>query len=113
MSKILGQILASSLGFWLAKELVPGVQILGNWQTLLWLGLALGLANFFLKPLLNLVTLPLKLLTFGLFGLIINLSLVWLVDVFFPELIIPGIVPLIWTTLILYGVNLATRQWLN
>jgi len=48
----------------------------------------------------------LRILTLGLFGLIINMAIVWVVDVLFPELTIPGLIPLFWTTIIIWLTNL-------
>jgi len=60
------------------------------------------LVNSFIKPILKIITLPLRILTFGLFGLIINMLMIWLVDIFFPELIIAGLIPLFWLTFIVW-----------
>ncbi|MBZ1345355.1 MAG: phage holin family protein, partial [Candidatus Nealsonbacteria bacterium] len=86
------------------------------WQSLLLAGLVLGLINFFIKPILKLITLPLRILTLGLFGLIINMAIIWMIDVLFPELIIQGIIPLFWTTLIVWTINFllgnnVPRKW--
>lgn len=98
--------LSGTLGFWLAGQFISGVEFTGSWKLLLFVGLILGLINFFIKPVLKLITLPLRLLTFGLFGLIINMGIIWVIDVYFTELIIRGIIPLFWTTLIIWGLGL-------
>ncbi len=107
MVKLLFHIVSGALGLFLASRFVPGVEFTGTYKTLLIAGGILGLINFFIKPLLDKITLPLRVLTFGLFSLIINMFLVWLVaDVFFPgEIEIHGLIPLFWTTLILWALN--------
>jgi len=105
MIKLIFQIAGGVLSFYLAVRFVPGVDFEGETKYLVMAGAFLGLINFFIKPILNIITLPLRILTFGLFGLIINMSLIWFVDVIFPELVIPGIVPLFWTTLIVWIVG--------
>ena len=102
---LIWNIIATTLGFWLAVKFIPGVEFTGEIKYLIFAGVFLGLINFFIKPVLKIVTLPLKILTFGLFGLVLNMILVWVVDIFFPELIIDGIIPLFWTTLIIWGVS--------
>lgn len=94
------------LGLWLASQFIAGVEFTGNWKLLLLAGFVLGLINFFIKPLLKFISLPLRILTLGLFGLAINMAMIWLVDIYFTELIISGIVPLFWTTLIIWGLSL-------
>ncbi|MBI2626500.1 MAG: phage holin family protein [Candidatus Nealsonbacteria bacterium] len=105
MLKLLLTIVSGTLGLWLADYFISGVEFTGSWQTLLLAGLTLGLINFFIKPILKLITLPIRLLTLGLFGLIINILLVWIIDIVFIELIIDGIIPLLWTTLIIWGLG--------
>lgn len=107
MFKLVFQIIAGILGFWLSVRFVPGVEFTGSWQTLVLAGVIFGLINFFIKPILKIITLPLRILTFGLIGLLINILIVWLVaDVLFPgELEIHGILPLFWTTAIIFVVS--------
>ena len=106
MVKLIFQAIAATAGLWLAVKFVPGVEFVGEIKYLIIAGIALGIINFFVKPILNLITLPLRVITFGLFSLIINMALVWIIDVVFPELIIQGIIPLFWTTLILWGASI-------
>lgn len=106
MGNLFFKIIAGILGLWLAVQFISGVAFTGTWQTLLLAGFILGLINFFIKPILKLITLPLRILTLGLFGLVINMGMLWLVDIFFIELIIEGFFPLLWTTLIIWGLGL-------
>jgi putative membrane protein len=55
-----------------AAALVPSVDINGGVVSLLWVALLFGLVNGLIGPLLRLISLPLTLITFGLFGLVIN-----------------------------------------
>lgn len=111
MFKLVLTIVSGVLGIWLADRFVAGVDFVGDWKILLLAGLIFGLINFFIKPILKLITLPLRFLTLGLFGLIINIGVIWAVDVIFPELIIKGIVPLIWTTLIIWGLGILCAKF--
>lgn len=105
LQKITLQIVAGIGGIWLATEFVDGVSLGGNIQTLLIIGVILGLINTFVKPPIKLITLPIRILTLGLFSIVINMAVVWVVDILFIELIIVGILPLFWTTLILWGLS--------
>ena len=99
------QVIAGILSLWLAVKFVPGVNFTGEIKYLFMAGAALGLINFFIKPVLKIITLPLRILTLGLFSLLLNMLMVWIVDILFPELIIPGIIPLFWVTLIVWGIS--------
>jgi putative membrane protein len=61
----------------ISAYLVPGVFVAGFW-TALWLALFLGVINVILKPILILITLPINILTLGLFTFVINAVLVLL-----------------------------------
>ena len=55
----------------ISAYVLPGVTLASFW-TALWVALVLGLLNVFIKPLLILLTLPINILTLGLFTLVIN-----------------------------------------
>lgn len=87
--------LLSAAVIMLAAILVPGVTVQNYW-TALWLSVVFGLINISLKPLLIILTLPINILTLGLFTLVINAVLV-----LFVSSIIKGFsVPTIWAALL-------------
>jgi len=79
------RMLVTALGLALAAALVPGIEIAGS-VTLLAAALLLGIVNAVVRPLAVLFTLPLTLLTLGLFLLVINAAMLglvaWLLDGF-------------------------------
>lgn len=107
------QIISGILGIWLAVRFVSGVEFEGEIQFLLLAGLILGFLNFFLKPILKLITLPILFLTFGLFSLVINMGMIWLVHIALPDrLKIEGIVPLFFAALWVLGITLLVSIFL-
>ena len=75
-------------------------------KVLLLAGIVLGLINAIVKPLINLITLPLRWLTFGLFSLVINIGIIWGIDIIFsPELSITGLKALFLTALLVWLAN--------
>ena len=77
--------LLTAFGLWLVTRVVPGVKVYSARG--LWLGaLVLGLVNAFIRPVLWILTLPLSVLTFGLFALVVNAFMIklsaWLVPDF-------------------------------
>lgn len=106
MKRLISQILAGILGLYLAIQFIPDVEFTGPWQILILAGLVLGLINFFIKPVLKIVTLPLRIFTFGLFSLIINMGMIWIVARIFPQLEISTILSLFLTSMIVWGLNL-------
>jgi putative membrane protein len=68
-------------GLWIAARVVPGISY-SNTTNLLEAALLLGVINAVLRPILVILTLPLTLITFGLFLLVINGITLWLVTRF-------------------------------
>jgi putative membrane protein len=99
------KIISGVIGLWLAIKFVDGVTLVGTWQNLAIIGIVLGILNVFIKPILKLITLPVRMLTLGLFSLVINIAIIWAIDILFPELIITGIIPLLLTTLIVWVIE--------
>ncbi|MFZ1627086.1 MAG: phage holin family protein [Candidatus Moraniibacteriota bacterium] len=75
--KLLLRWALSAGAFWLVAHYLPGISIAG-WKVALILSFLWGLIGFTVKPVLVLLTLPINLLTFGLFTLVINGFLLWL-----------------------------------
>lgn len=69
--------LISTVAVMLTSYLLPGVTLTGFWAAL-WTALFLGLVNAFIKPLLVLLTLPINIVTLGLFTFVINAALILL-----------------------------------
>lgn len=83
MRSFLVRLVASGLAIWVAALLVPGVELgqgeaLDQAVTVLLVALLFGVVNALVKPIVKLFTLPLYLLTFGLFSLVVNALLLWL-----------------------------------
>jgi putative membrane protein len=55
-----------------AAAIVPGIEVDGGVLTLLWLGVLFGLVNAILGPILRILTLPLTVITLGLFAFVVN-----------------------------------------
>lgn len=68
----------TALGLWLAQRLVPGITFDGT-GTLVIAALLLGFVNAVVRPLAVLLTLPITVLTLGLFVLVVNAAMLALV----------------------------------
>jgi putative membrane protein len=119
MRKLLSYIVSAGIGLWLATLFVKGVNITAyptsnffgfdptaQWQVILVLGITLGLINYFLRPILKTLSLPLEIVTIGLFTIVIDMGLIWLLDIMFDELAVSLWTPLLYTTLIIWGLNI-------
>lgn len=71
MSNLFLKFLINCLALIITAFLVPGLY-LARLSTAIWAALVLGLVNTFIRPILSFFTIPLQLLTLGLFTLVIN-----------------------------------------
>lgn len=92
MTRFLARILIAAFGLWLAAVVLPGVSYSG-WLDLLLAALLLGLVNAIVRPIVFLLTLPLTILTLGLFLLVVNAAMIGLVALLLPGFTISGLVP--------------------
>jgi putative membrane protein len=78
-----------ALGLWLATQILPGLHF-ASAGTLLAAALLLGIVNAIVRPVAVVLTLPLTLLTLGLFLLVINAAMLGLVALLLSGLQISG-----------------------
>lgn len=64
--------LINAAALWVAIQLVDGIDHRGSWWSLLFVALVFGLLNACIRPLLKLLSLPIIILTLGLFIFVIN-----------------------------------------
>ena len=76
---VIVRILIYAAALWVAVVLLPGVTFEGSPLALLGVALVLGVANVIVKPILALISLPLIVLTLGLFLLLVNAGVLALV----------------------------------
>lgn len=79
MIRFLISLLVSALAVLAAAYILPGVGV-DSFMAAIWTALLLGVVNAFVRPILVLFSLPITILTLGLFLLVINALLVLLVD---------------------------------
>jgi putative membrane protein len=80
----------AALGLWLATYWVPGIRI-DSPTTLLLAGILLGVVNAIIRPIAIILTLPLTVLTLGLFLLVVNGLMLGLVALLLPGFHIAGL----------------------
>jgi putative membrane protein len=103
--RFLLQWLVSGLAIIITAYLLPGVRVSGFFAALV-TALILGLINAFIRPVLILLTLPLNILTLGLFTLVINALLIMLAAAIVPGFAVQGF----WWAL-LFGLVLAVISY--
>ena len=72
------RLLVNAAALWVATRLVPGVSFDGGTLPFLGVALVFGVVNAFVRPLMQILTFPLILVTLGLFLLVVNGLMLWL-----------------------------------
>ncbi len=107
----LQSVIINGLGVWLCDVLLSGFTVYGGWKSYLIAAVVLALLNIILKPILKFLSAPLILLTLGLFTIVINGFILWLVAYLLPDYItIIGTMTLFWATIIISVFNMAVHS---
>jgi putative membrane protein len=72
------RLLVNAVALWTATRLVPGVEFSGGWIPFFGVALVFGVVNAFIRPVAKIFTLPLIILTLGIFALVVNGLMLWL-----------------------------------
>ena len=110
--KIILKLAVNIIALYLVAYLVPGVKF-DSFSTLLIASLVIGLFNTFVKPLVKLLTLPINLMTLGLFTLVINMALLVLAALIVPGFELGGLFSAIAASLLLTLVSWVLNKFID
>ncbi|HYF29001.1 MAG TPA: phage holin family protein [Candidatus Paceibacterota bacterium] len=101
--------LLTAVAILIAAYLIPGIDVtlVGS----LVLAVVLGLINAFLKPLIGIITLPINILTLGLFSLVVNALLIMLAGAFVPGFTVDGFWPAFFFSILVSLVTALFGAW--
>lgn len=85
------QWLLTVLAIGIGAYLIPGIEV--TLIGALVLAVVLAILNMFLKPIINLITLPINVVTLGLFSLVVNALLIMLAGMIVPGFSVDGFWP--------------------
>lgn len=91
MIKVIAKLLVIVLALLLVSNFVPGITV-DDFYTALIVAVILGLINLIVRPVLFVLTLPITILTFGLFAFVLNALLFWFVAGFVDGFAVSGFV---------------------
>jgi putative membrane protein len=112
MTGFLIRLAIGMFGLWVAQAIVPGMHIEGTF-TLALAALLLGLVNAIVRPLLLILTLPVTLLTLGLFLLVVNAAMLGLVAAMLDDFTISGFWSAIFGAIVVSVVTWAASAWIG
>ncbi|MEK7479891.1 MAG: phage holin family protein [Patescibacteria group bacterium] len=95
--KYLGTVAA----VYLTVSIIPGISVAGGWVTILLVALAWSVIMMVVKPVLAILTLPITIITLGLFSFVLNALLFWAMTLVVPGFVVDGFVPALLGALVL------------
>jgi putative membrane protein len=105
MTGFLVRAIIVAVGLWLATAWVQGISI-DSPSTLILAGILLGVVNSIVRPIAIVLTLPMTILTLGLFLLVINAGMVALVAWMLPGMHVASFAAAFWTALLVSVVSI-------
>jgi putative membrane protein len=93
-------LLITAFGLWIAQAIVPGVEI-RDLGTLFLAALLLGIVNAFVRPLIVILTLPITVLSLGLFLLVVNAAMLAIVAALLDGFVLHGFFPAVFGSLVI------------
>jgi putative membrane protein len=91
LAKFLVRVIFGALGLWIASKLVAGIHVRDT-TALFLAAMLLGVVNAFVRPIVFVLTLPLTVVTLGLFLLIVNAAMIGLVSMIVPGFEVHGLI---------------------
>ncbi len=86
MKSIFRNIVFYSVALFLTAQVITGLKISGDFTTYIIGGVVLGALFLIVKPILSILTLPLNIVTLGLFSFVINAIILYLLTILVPSI---------------------------
>lgn len=102
--------LVTALSLLIVDLIVPGVDI-ASFPAALLAGVAIGFVNAFIRPILSILSLPITILTLGLFALVVNGICFWLASILVPGFVAKGLVAIILGPIVLSLVSTLLNKY--
>jgi putative membrane protein len=104
-------VLVTALSLLVVDIIFPGVGI-ASFPAALIAGIVIGIVNAFIKPILAILSLPITILTLGLFALVVNGFCFWLASVLVPGFVVSGWVAFLFAPIVLAAVSTVLNNYL-
>lgn len=109
--KIIAAIIGNTLSLLVADHFLDGMTLIGTITSILVVSIVLTFLNLLLKPILKIVLGPVIIATLGLASVLVNIIILFLLDILFQNLSIHGITTLVYASLIVSVVNMIVHAF--
>jgi putative membrane protein len=107
--RIIVRILATAAALLILSYANIGISVSGFYSALV-VAILWGVISLTIKPVLNLLALPITIITFGLFSFVINALLFWLLATFVEGFSVAGFIPALIGSVVLSAVSYITHK---
>ncbi|OGG73167.1 hypothetical protein A3A38_03515 [Candidatus Kaiserbacteria bacterium RIFCSPLOWO2_01_FULL_53_17] len=99
------RFLATAVAVYLTVNIVPGISVSGGWTTVLVVSLVWSVIITVIRPVLQILSLPITLITLGLFSFVLNALLFWAMELIVPGFDVAGFMPALLGSIVLSLLN--------
>lgn len=110
--KILLRILMNAVALLVITRIIDGFEVESFYYALV-AAIVIGILNAIVRPLLLLLTLPITIITLGLFSFVINAFIIWFASTFLEGFMVSGFIPALFGALILWAVGVLTNWFIT
>jgi putative membrane protein len=105
VARLISHLIINGIALWLAAQVITGIHFDGNLASLAVLALVFGVVNTLIKPVVRLLTLPLTMLTLGLFALVVNALMLLLTSALDTNYSVDGFIPALLASILISVVS--------
>jgi len=106
------RLIFNALGLILISNFIPGITVTGFYPALI-AAVILGILNLVIKPILLILTLPITILTLGLFAFVINGLLFWFSASFIDGFAVSGFIPALIGSVLMSIISTIGNKWIT
>ncbi len=105
MQNLIIRLFVNAVALWVAAQLVGGIELAGEFWAIMLVAAVFGIVNALIRPVLLLLSLPLLVITLGLFTLVVNALMLMLTAALVGALSVAGFWPALWGSLLISVVS--------
>lgn len=110
IGRVISLYLGNAVAFLVAAFLIPGFDLFGSASGFLLLILLVTVIHIVIRPIIKFVFTPIIILSLGLFNIVINAIILYVVDIYSRNISIDGLVALVLATIIISFIGLLLRS---
>lgn len=113
LTTIVIRLFINAVALWAAAAVVPGIALAGDFWGIILVAAIFGVVNALVRPIILVLSIPLLILTLGLFTLVVNALMLLLTAVFTQHLVVEGFWPAVLGAILISIVSFLLSAFLD